>query len=243
MGHDYGFVALLGTNHTTPPFAGMAVFTGEGFETPLGVVRNDRQAAAELLAADPACTDDPRPHWEEHSIEVQLPFTQVAFPGLPVLPVVVGTHDPELCGRLGRALARVAEGRRALVVASSDLSHYPGYEDARASDRAELSALAELDPGALLATIAAQMRAGRPGLRTCACGEAPMLVVVSAAKAMGATHGVVLSYANSGDSVYGDMENVVGYGAVAFAAGPGETVPAAPGGPPRVPRPAPRKGR
>ena len=241
--HPYDLVVLLGTNHSAPGFTRVSVFTGSGFRTPLGTAPVDGDAARALLAADPDGTPDPRPHLLEHSIEVQVPFVQVVFPGAAILPVLVGRDEPGLCGRLGAALARVLAGRRALVVASSDLSHYPAYEDAAAADRAVLAAIARLDSGGLRTAIAAEEDARRRGLRTCACGSAPVLAAMAAARALGATRGVVVSHASSGDAPRGDRAHVVGYGAVAFTAGapgadlaaldePPHALPYPPGGPP-----------
>ena len=219
QGHRYDLVVLLGTNHTAGYFTGVSVFLGGGFRTPLGVVEVDEPAAAGLLAADRDCSSDPAPHEREHSIEVQLPFVQTVLPGVPILPVVVGDEDPRLCARLGVALANVLAGRRPLIVASSDLSHFPSYEDALAADRAVLAAMARLDPDALRETIAREEGAGRRGLDTCACGLAPVLAAMTAARTLGATRGTVISRACSGDAPPGDRSRVVGYGAVRFTAG------------------------
>jgi hypothetical protein len=239
----YDLVALLAPNHTVAGFSGVAVFLGSGFRTPLGVVPADEAAAAALLAADPGCTSDPLPHEREHAIEVQLPFVQLVLPGVPILPVVVGSEDPDRAARFGVALAGVLADRRALIVSSSDLSHYPRHEDARAADRAVLAAIARLDPGGLRRTLDAEEHAGRPGLSTCACGAAPLLATLAAARALGATRGTVLSHANSGDVPAGDRDRVVGYGAVSITAGePGADL-AALDAPPHVLRPHPGAGR
>ena len=219
QGHKVDLVVLLGTNHTTAGFTGASVWTGGGFRTPLGVAEVDGAAVAGLLAAGRDFNSDARVHEREHSIEVQVPFAQTVLPGAKILPVVVGTEDPAACTRMGRALARVLAGRRALIVASSDLSHYPEYEGARASDRAVLAAVARLDPAALTQAVATEMRAGHRGLETCACGEGAVRVALEAARALGATRGTVLSWANSGDLPIGDRGRVVGYGAVMFTAG------------------------
>ncbi len=219
-GGDYDLVVLLGTNHTVPRFEGAAISPAAGFRTPLGVAEVDRKAAADLIAHDSSFTRDDVPHEREHSVEVQVPFAQVVLPGVKILPIVVGDPDPQLCARLGRALAKVLSSRRPLLVASSDLSHYPAYDDAVTSDGATLAAIAGMDASAIRSSIAAQLRANRPNLSTCACGEAPVLVALEAARTLGAARGVVLSYANSGDTVVGDRGRVVGYGAVAFFPGP-----------------------
>ena len=221
QGGGFDLVVILGTNHTSPEFRGVAVHPGTGFRTPLGVAEIDRGAAEALIAADPGCVFQADVHKGEHSVEVQLPFAQVLFPKAKILPVVVGSPDPALCERFGRALATVLRGRKAIVVASTDLSHYPSANDADRVDRVVLAAAAGLDPAAFRAAIREEMSRGVPGLGTCACGEAPVLAAMSAAKALGATRGVVVSYANSGDASIGDPGRAVGYGAVAFAAGPG----------------------
>jgi AmmeMemoRadiSam system protein A len=153
---------------------------------------------------------------------------QVLFPGARILPLVVGAEDPALPERLGRALASLARGRNALVVASSDLSRYPSARDAAMVDRRVLEAIASLDPERLRATLRAEEARGVPGLGTCACGEAPILTAMAAARALGAARGTVVRYATSADVPAGDPARVVGYGAVAFEAGPvaGRAAPA-----------------
>jgi AmmeMemoRadiSam system protein B len=243
QGHRYDLVVLLGTNHTAGFFTGISVFLGSGFSTPLGVVPVDEHAASILLAADRDCSSDPAPHEREHSIEVQLPFVQTLLPGVPILPVIISDEDPHLCARLGVALANVLAGRRALIVASSDLSHFPSYQDAVATDRAVLTAMARLDPEGLCKTIAREEGARRHGLDTCACGLAPVLAAMTTARTLGATRGTVLSHANSGDAPPRDHTRVVGYGAVLFTAGEPGTDLAALDEPAHVLHPAPRNRR
>ena len=127
--------------------------------------------------------------------------------------------DPESCRRFGRALAALAAGRRVLIVASSDLSHYPERRVAADVDRRTLEAIAGMN-----ADEVGGMRARLPnlegrGVDTCACGEGPIRVAIEAARALGALKGTVVSYANSGDTAIGDPDRVVGYGAVAFSRG------------------------
>jgi len=221
-GQAYDLVVILGTNHTTPGFSGVSVHPGTGFRTPLGVAEVDTAAAAALLAAGGMIGSDVRVHEREHSIEVQVPFAQVVLPGVRILPVIVGTEDPLVLARFVRALARVLAGRHALIVASSDLSHYPDDEGSVAADRAVLAAMARMDAAGLQEVAAAQLRAGHRGLETCACGEGAIIVAMETARALGARRGVVMSRANSGDVPVGDPARVVGYGAVMFCAGRGE---------------------
>jgi AmmeMemoRadiSam system protein B/AmmeMemoRadiSam system protein A len=212
-------VVILGTNHTTAGLRKIALYPGDGFRTPLGVAPVDVRIVSALLAASPDCVADAAPHVREHSVEVQVPFIQFLFPKATIVPAIAGEADPALFTRFGAALARVLKGRRALIVASSDLSHYPSAADAEAVDRHTLAAIPSLDPAALHAAIQAQMARRIRGLDTSACGEAPIMAAMAAAKAMGATGGKVVSYANSGDLPIGERERVVGYGAVVLGSG------------------------
>jgi MEMO1 family protein len=221
-------VVLLGTNHTTPGFEKIGLSPARGFETPLGVAPVDTELRAALLAECRDCVLDARVHAEEHSVEVQVPFVQVVFPGARILPVVVGSEDLGLCRRFGSVLARLVAGRRVLIVASSDLSHYPSAEDAERVDRESLDAIASLDPARAAGTLAAL--GAIPNLSTRACGAGAVLVAMTAARELGARRGVVISHASSGRTaiaVKGDdaEARVVGYGAVAFGAeaGPAST--------------------
>jgi AmmeMemoRadiSam system protein B/AmmeMemoRadiSam system protein A len=217
--HRYEVVVILGTNHTAAGFDRVSVQAKGGYQTPLGTVQVDEEVAAALLAEDSDCTSDIEPQKREHSVEVQVPFVQVLFPGARIVPVVAGAPDLSMCTRLGGALAKVLRSRNALLVASSDLSHYPGYNTAVTVDRKTLDAIALLDPKELNSAIRSQDKAAVTGVETSACGEAPIMAVAAAARGLGATRGVVVSYANSGDALIGDASRVVGYGAVVYTSG------------------------
>ena len=217
--HRYEVVVILGTNHTAAGFDRISVQAKGGYRTPLGTVPVDEEVAAALLADDGDCTSDVEPQKREHSVEVQVPFVQVLFPDARIVPVVVGVPDYAMCTRLGGALAKVLRNRNALIVASSDLSHYPEYNTAVSVDRRTLDAIALLDPKELSSVIRNQERSAAAHVETSACGEAPIMTAAAAARALGATRGVVVSYANSGDTLIGDASRVVGYGAVVYTTG------------------------
>lgn len=215
-GRAYDTVVILGTNHTSPAFDKISVYSGAGFETPLGVAAVDKTVVSELLKKSADCRADASVHAREHSVEVQIPFIQVLFPQAKIVPVVVGAPDPDLCMRFGEALASVLEGRRALIVASTDLSHYPAYKDAVKVDGETLQAITRMDPRALHTTLSSYPARRIDNLHTEACGEAPIMAAMAAAKRLGAQGAKVVSYANSGDVAIGDSDRVVGYGAVVF---------------------------
>jgi len=218
-GQKYDFIVILGTKHTNSDTGKISLYPGDGFRTPLGTAQVEKNIIHLLKKADPAdCMLDKSLHEGEHSIEVIIPFIQVVFPNARIVPVVVGSQDLETCVRFGRALAKVLKDKNALIIASSDLSHYPSARDANIADRETLAAIAGLDPAAFRATVKAQRNKNIPNLFTSACGEAPITAALAAAQSLGATRGVVVSYANSGDTSVGDSSRVVGYGAVVLSA-------------------------
>ncbi len=215
---SYDTVVLLGTNHTTGDLRRVALYPGTGLRTPLGVVPIDQALQAALLK-EPDTAADATPHLKEHSIEVHLPFVQRLFPKAAIIAAIVPPVEG-VPARFGRALAKLLAGRRALVVASSDLSHYPSARDAGVVDRRTLEAMATLDVDRFRAAADGQLTRGVNGLVTCACGEAPVVAAMVAAAALGATRARLVSYANSGDVPVGDSDRVVGYGAMVFSTGP-----------------------
>jgi len=216
--HQYDTIVILGANHTGAGAGRVGVFPGGGFRTPLGVAKVDQALSAALMKDDPDCVADAAMHAAEHSVEVQIPFAQRLFPNASLVAAIVASEDPGVVTRFGRTLGRLLAGRRTLIVASSDLSHYPSWRDAVAVDRRTLEAIASLDPDRVRSAASASSR-GVPNLATCACGDAPVMAAMVAARALGATRGRVVSYANSGDLPIGEPGRVVGYGSVVFTVG------------------------
>ncbi len=219
---EYDLIVVLGTNHTTAGFTGISVYPGGAFVTPIGTAAVDEKAAEELVKADPDVTTNIEVHEKEHSIEVQIPFIKYLFPNAKILPVIVGEADPDMCTRFGRILAGILKNRKALIVASSDLSHYPRFDDAVRIDNSTLRTIASLDIDRIHSELEKQVHRNIPQLSTCACGEAPIMAAIAAAKELGATHAAIVSYSNSGYNPVGRSDQVVGYGAVVI--GKGEAV-------------------
>jgi hypothetical protein len=235
-GVNYEAIVVVGTNHTTPGFRRVSVYAKGAFETPLGLVPIDTELAKALIAADERIVFERGVHRHEHSIEVELPFLQKLYPGHAIVPVIVGEPSPENCEALSEALAKVLSDKKALIVASSDFSHYPSYHDACRVDMATLAAIETMDPGRLTEVINKYMRKGIPNLHTLCCGEGPIRVAMMAARKLGANRVTLLKYANSGDTPFGDWDQVVGYGAVMFWRGEGNLtnfVISAPPSPPK----------
>jgi AmmeMemoRadiSam system protein B/AmmeMemoRadiSam system protein A len=215
-GKEYDVAVIIAADHQVPLSNPISVWAEGGFATPLGVVPVDGEVARALIAADPRITFDPASHEGEHPIEIQLPFLQRVCPGCRIVPILMGTDDEESVEALADALLSALPGRRAVVIASSDLSHYPAYGDARTVDGATLAAIETGDPAQVRETIDGLMDTGFSNLATCACGEGPILVAMRVAQGLGGDTVTILHYANSGDAPSGDRERVVGYGAVMF---------------------------
>lgn len=218
-GRRYDTVVILGTNHTNSSFCKVGIYHGQGFQTPLGTVAIDNRAVDALLDGCPDCILDRSIHAREHSVEVVVPFVQVLFPDAKIVPAIVGEPDVGICERFGKALAKTLKDRNAPIVASTDLSHYPSAANASMVDRQTLEAILPLDLQDFHAVAHTASDRNIGGLATRACGEAPVLTAMAAARELGATGGIIISYAHSGDTVLGDRGQVVGYGAVALASG------------------------
>ena len=211
----FDVAVLVGPSHFVG-FDGVAAPSVSGFETPFGVARIDRELVSRMTAdtgggsAATFVRQDDGPHRREHSLEMQLPFLQRVAGDTPIVPLLVGFQTAVTAERLADTLASVLAGRRALLVASSDLSHYHDAKTAAALDGVVLECIDRFDADALQAALDR-----RPEH---ACGGGPIVTVMRAAAKLGARRARVLRYADSGD-VSGDKSAVVGYAAAALTGG------------------------
>jgi len=203
-------VVIIGPSHHAS-FPGASVYDGKAYRTPLGEVPIDRDVVRKLLEIDNTIRFYPSAHAREHSIEVVLPFLQMTLKGFKIVPILMYDFSPDNCKRLSDALIKALKGRKALLVASSDMSHYPSYEDARKVDGETIKAVKSLNPEAVRQNELRWMKAGVKELYCTLCGLGPVVTVMETAKRMGADSVKVLKYANSGDVPYGGKSRVVGY--------------------------------
>ncbi|MGE0040583.1 MAG: AmmeMemoRadiSam system protein B [Vicinamibacterales bacterium] len=208
-GHAFDVAVLVGPSHHVA-FEGVAVWPSGAFESPLGALPVDAGLAADLAAALDLVHERPAAHVPEHALELQLPFLARVCPGLPILPLIMGNQSRGTAMALGRALAAVTAGRRALFVASSDLSHFHPRPVAAALDREVVRLVDRFDAEGLMRLLERE-----PGH---ACGGGPIVSALLAARLAGATAARTLAYGDSGD-ISGDTDSVVGYMAGVAAAG------------------------
>ncbi|MCC6444733.1 MAG: AmmeMemoRadiSam system protein B [Armatimonadetes bacterium] len=200
---------LIGPNHTGcgEPVAVMA----EGiWQTPLGDVEIDEVAARSLLEGCGLVADSPLAHRSEHSLEVQIPFLQYLYGNtFKILPLALGIYPGSgeawpAARQIGDALAEAVRGRRAVLVASTDFTHYESKARAAALDRYALDAIEKMDPVGLLDAVSHHS--------ITMCGALPTSAVMAACLKLGASSARFLTYYCSGD-ILGDTREVVAYGA------------------------------
>ena len=209
-GKKFERVVVLAPTHCVS-FGASSVYDGDSYRTPLGDVPVDRDFARKLAAMSPTIRlagdgHDVAGDRAEHAIEVQLPWLKTVLGNFDLVPVVMGDQSYESSRAMGVALAELVkdDSKTTLVVASSDLSHYHRYADAKKMDLKTLDAIREWDYLSLSRNLRAQVWE--------ACGGAAIVAAMIYAEQMGARRAEILNYANSGD-VTGDHARVVGYGA------------------------------
>jgi len=198
-------VVLFGPNHTG--YGSALAVMNEGFwRTPLGDVEVDSELANQVMRESSIIDVDDSAHRFEHSIEVQLPFLQYLYGSeFKIIPVCFLMQDLPSAKEVGQAVAKVIAGKNAVIIASSDMTHYEPQKIAERKDKMALGAVEAMDETKLYSVIKTH--------RISACGYGPIAALIAAAKILGAKEAKLLCYKTSGD-VIGDYSSVVGYGAV-----------------------------
>jgi MEMO1 family protein len=188
-------VVLLGPAHRVPLTA-VAAPTADAFQTPLGLVPVDTAARDELVDAGLVVVSDAA-HAAEHSLEVHLPFLQVALGDVAVVPLVAGRAP---ASAVAAVLDHVWGGPETLIVVSTDLSHYLDQQRAR-----------EVDGRTAAMILAKRFEDVGPGD---ACGAVPLGGLLATAR--GRDLDVELLDLRTSADTAGDPRRVVGYGAFAL---------------------------
>ncbi|MBI3609469.1 MAG: AmmeMemoRadiSam system protein B [Nitrospirae bacterium] len=196
-------VLLIGPNHTGigPP---VSVYADGDWGMPNGTVPVNRDLAAAVLNRCPVAESDTEAHRDEHCIEVQLPFLQYFRPDVTIVPVVMMSIELTACRMLGEAVADAVleSGQSALIVASTDMTHYEPDAVARKKDQWAIDKILSLDPAGLHRVIREK--------QISMCGFAPTAAALFAARRLGAGRARLVRYMTSGETS-GDYDQVVGY--------------------------------
>jgi AmmeMemoRadiSam system protein B len=182
----------------------LSITTGGSWSTPLGEVRIDSGLAGAILAASSELEEDTLAHRYEHSLEVQIPFLQYFKPDVKIVPIVLAQAATQVYRNIGSSIAATLKSGKeaAVIVASSDMTHYEKHESAKAKDKKAIEAILSLDADELV------RRIGQYDISM--CGYAPVICLIAAALEMGAGKAELVKYQTSGDTS-GDYSSVVGY--------------------------------
>lgn len=199
---------IIGPNHTGVGTPISVSF--DDWKTPLGEMKCDAELAQAICDSDKMARRDETAHLNEHSCEVQVPFLQIAAPRAKMVGICMGWQDIGAAETLGRAInAAVAATRRnAIVIASSDFTHYEPAEKAREKDMPAISLLEKMDEAGFEEVVEER------GLTI--CGHGPIAAAMHYAKLCGAKKCELLKYTNSGEAA-GDNKSVVAYAALAIS--------------------------
>jgi hypothetical protein len=200
-------VVIFGPNHTGYG-SGLAVMNEGVWRTPLGDVEIDGEMANQIVYESRTVDIDDSAHSYEHSIEVQLPFLQYLYgSGFKIVPICFLMQDLSSAREVGQAVAKVLLDKKAVIIASSDMTHYEPQESAERKDKKALEAIEAMDEARFQSIIETH--------NITACGHGPIAALITAAKILGGREAKLLCYKTSGD-VTGDYSSVVGYAAVCF---------------------------
>lgn len=201
-------VVLLGPNHTGMGSA-FSIMASGSWQTPMGDVGIDEELASAMIEGSSYLERDEMAHIREHSIEVEIPILQYFRKDFKIVPIAFGSDDLEALTDVGKAVAgalmRRGQEKTSLIVASSDMTHYESAANARKKDESALEAVMNLDARGLWQTVRSR------GITM--CGYMPVIVMITAARELGASKAELVRYATSGD-VTQDNSSVVGYAGV-----------------------------
>lgn len=217
---DIKTVILIGSSHHQY-LAGAVIDGHDAWQTPLGQVDLDTDLRDALVKTNSLFKIDSGPHQPEHSLEVEVPFLQTVLGGFKILPILVSQLADDDLEKISQTLVQQID-EQTLLIASSDMSHYPSYEQANYVDKKVIEAILTGQVPTLRETINQLEKENIDNLATCLCGQGAVELVIKVAQ-MNDSEIKLLKYANSGDVAIGDplvseasKSQVVGYSAIAF---------------------------
>jgi len=205
QGKDYETVIIIAPSHHYG-FKGCSIYPKGGYETPLGTAKIDEPLASELSKAS-GFKYIPEAHQMEHSVEVQIPFIQKTLPQAKIVPIVMGYQTKKTITTLANALAKVLPGKKALVIASTDMSHYLSKKEANKIDSKTISLIQSFKTNDLLRKIERG--------ENIMCGGGPVVSTLLYGQKKKEAKVEILSYADSSPSG-SPKSQVVGYLAAAL---------------------------
>lgn len=204
-GKNYRRVVIISPSHSEY-FPGICIFEGDAYETPLGILKVDKEFRELFLTDDELIFKGFEGHRREHALEVQLPFLQSVLNNFKIVPIVMGDQSKLNVDKLAKKLAELSDNET-LIVASSDLSHFYSKSHADRLDSIVEKRIREFDFNNLQTDL---------DTHVCeACGGGPIVALMKSADLKNIRHSLVLNRSDSGD-VTGDNKEVVGYLSAVF---------------------------
>lgn len=205
---DFELAVILGPNHWGVG-CNIATMKDCSWETPLGSVDVDSDAAKQINEISKLIEIDYFSHTRDHSIEVQVPMLQEFYKKtFRILPIILNDQDYEFAQEVGAAIAKIAKTKKTIIIGSSDFTHYEENEFAHKQDKALIEPILKLDVEKFYKVLSER--------RVSACGYGAIASTMIACKELGAKQGRLLKYATSGD-IAGDKSSVVGYASIVFS--------------------------
>ncbi|MCK5125583.1 MAG: AmmeMemoRadiSam system protein B [candidate division Zixibacteria bacterium] len=204
-GEIYDVVVVIAPSHRF--FRGVSVYSGGGYQTPLGVVEIDRKLSGEIAQKHPGVFSSNVGHsgsggQGEHSLEVQLPFLQTVLGKFKLIAIMMGEQEESAIRATAEVVTAVLKDKNALIIASTDLSHFYPEKEANRLDKNFEKALTSFETNKII-DVVEQGKAE-------ACGFGPVAAMVEAERRIGGKEVEIISYGTSG-AITGDFSEVVGY--------------------------------
>lgn len=206
-GEDFDKVILLGASHQYY-FQGAEIWSGGNWQTPLGEIEIDYELAGKIGNGEEIFWGE-NYHDKEHSLEVELPFLQKKLENFKIVPIILGQVSEDLIDKLAEQIFKNLDEKTLLVI-STDLSHYPNYEEAKKEDRKTIEAILSGSDFYFKERLMEKV-----DFDTFACGEKAIRVGMKVAEKLGISWDEIF-YQNSGD-VTKEKDRVVGYASLVVA--------------------------
>jgi AmmeMemoRadiSam system protein B/AmmeMemoRadiSam system protein A len=206
-------IFIIGSSHVMA-FDGASVYNSGDYLTPLGKMKVNREIADKLRKSNKHFDFPVTAHIQEHSIEVQVPFIQYYYnTETSIVPIIIGSTNKNTIKEIATALKPYFIPENLFII-SSDFSHYPSYKDAVETDKVTADAIVAKKSNDFLKILSDNSEKGINGLATSMCGWTSGLALLYLCEEDPSLTFRKISYCNSGDSQYGNKEEVVGYHAI-----------------------------
>jgi len=209
----YENIFVLAVSHHAS-LKGASIYSVGDYEMPGFTTEVNTDLSQKLIYENDFFEFNKSAHYQEHSIEIQLPFLHFYLKNkFKIVPILIGTNNKSIIKQIAEALRPFFNEKNAFVI-STDFSHYPNYKDAVKTDKKTANSVVSNNPQKLIDTLVENSEKNIKNLATSACGWAGMLTLMYLTENDKKYKYEIIDYKNSGDSIYGGKDRVVGYYAI-----------------------------